>query len=55
MYALDGKAVRGMRKKEEEGSDYLLSVYDVKQGKVLSQVEVGRKENEIDKATQALK
>ncbi len=44
-----------MRKKEEEGSEYLLSVYDVKQGKVLSQVEVGRKENEIGKAPQALK
>ena len=55
VYALDGKAVRGMRKKEEEGSEYLLSVYDVKQGKVLSQVEVGRKENEIGKAPQALK
>ncbi len=51
----DGKAVRGMRKKEKEGSEYLLSVYDVKQGKVLSQVEVGRKENEIAKAPQALK
>ena len=55
VYAMDGKAVRGMRKKEEEGSEYLLSVYDVKQAKVLSQVEVGRKENEIAKAPQALK
>ncbi len=27
----------------EEGGDYLLSVYDVTQGKVLSQLEVGRK------------
>ena len=44
-----------MRKKDEEGSEYLLSVYDVKQAKVLSQVEVGRKENEIAKAPQALK
>ena len=26
VYALDGKAVRGMRKKDEEGSQYLLSV-----------------------------
>lgn len=55
VYGLDGKAVRGMRKKEEEGSEYLLSVYDVEQGKVLAQVEVGRKENEITKAPKALK
>lgn len=54
VYGLDGKAVRGMRKKEEEGSEYLLSVYDVEQGKVLVQVEVGRKENEITKAPKAL-
>jgi len=55
VYALDGKARRGMRKKEEEGQAYGLSIYDVTQGKVLSQVEVGRKENEIVKAPQALK
>jgi predicted transposase YbfD/YdcC len=55
VYALDGKARRGMRKKEEEGQEYGLSVYDVTQAKVLSQVEVGRKENEIVKAPQALK
>jgi predicted transposase YbfD/YdcC len=55
VYALDGKAVRGMRKKDEEGSEYLLSVYDVEQAKVMSQVEVGRKENEIVKAPKALK
>jgi predicted transposase YbfD/YdcC len=55
VYALDGKAVRGMRQKDEEGNEYLLSVYDVEQAKVLSQVEVGRKENEITKAPQALK
>lgn len=55
VYALDGKAVRGMRKKEEEGNEYLLSIYDVEQGKVMSPVEVGRKENEITKAPQALK
>jgi predicted transposase YbfD/YdcC len=54
VYGLDGKAVRGMRKKEAEGSEYLLSVYDVEQGKVLVQVEVGRKENEISKAPKAL-
>jgi predicted transposase YbfD/YdcC len=55
VYALDGKAVRGMRKKEEESHEYLLSLYDVEQAKVLSQVEVGRKENEITKAPKALK
>jgi predicted transposase YbfD/YdcC len=55
VYALDGKAPRGMRKKDEEGSEYLLSVYDVEQAKVMSQVDVGRKENEITKAPKALK
>jgi predicted transposase YbfD/YdcC len=56
VYALDGKAPRGTRKKDdEEGPEYLLSVYDVQQEKVLSQVAVGRKENEITKAPEALK
>jgi predicted transposase YbfD/YdcC len=55
VYALDGKARRGMRKKDEEGQAYGLSVYDVQQAKVLSQVEVGRKENEIVRAPKALK
>jgi predicted transposase YbfD/YdcC len=55
VYALDGKARRGMRKKDEEGHEYGLSVYDVQQAKVLSQVEVGRKENEIVQAPRAIK
>jgi hypothetical protein len=55
VYAMDGKARRGMRKKDEEGQAYGLSVYDVEQAKVLSQVEVGRKENEIVKAPRAIK
>jgi predicted transposase YbfD/YdcC len=55
VYALDGKARRGMRKKDEEGQEYGLSVYDVQQAKVLSQVEVGRKENEIVQAPRAIK
>ena len=55
VYALDGKAIRGMRKKDEFVSEYALSVCDVKQGKVMSQVQVGRKENEISKAPDALK
>src|SRR5271157_5303612 len=57
VYAMDGKAPRGMRKKDDDFSEYLLSVYDperaqgvVEQSKVLSQVAVGRKENEITKA-----
>ena len=55
VYVMDGKAIRGMRKKDETENEYLLSVYDVEQGKVMSQVEVGRKENEITKAPKALK
>lgn len=55
IYAMDGKALRGMRKRDETGWEYLLSVYDVEQGKTMSQVEVGCKENEISKAPEALK
>jgi predicted transposase YbfD/YdcC len=54
VYGMDGKAVRGMRKKDEEGNEYLLSIYDVKYWKVLAQVEVGRKENEISRAPKVL-
>jgi hypothetical protein len=54
VYAIDGKARRGMRKKDEEGQAYGLSIYDVQQAKVMAQVEVGRKENEIVKAPKAL-
>ena len=54
-YALDGKARRGMRKKDEDGQAYGLSVYHVQEAKGLSQVEVGRKENEIVQAPKALK
>ena len=53
--ALDGKALLGMAKREDGTSEYALSVYDVKAGKTLSQVEVGRKENEISKAPEAIK
>jgi len=55
VYAMDGKAIRGMRKKDETISEYALSVCDVKAGKVMSQIQVGRKENEISKAPEALK
>jgi predicted transposase YbfD/YdcC len=54
VYAMDGKTIRGMRIKEETGTEYLLSVYDVERGKTVSQVEVGRKENEIKKANTSL-
>ena len=36
VYALDGKARRGMRKKDEERHEYGLSVYDVQQAKVMA-------------------
>jgi hypothetical protein len=55
VYAMDGKMPHGMRKKDEDRSEYLLSVYDVEQAKVMSQVAVGRKENEMTKAPEALK
>lgn len=54
VYAMDGKTIRGMRIKEAAGTEYLLSVYDVERGKTVSQVEVGRKENEIKKANTSL-
>ena len=47
--------MRGMRKKDdEEWREYMLSEYDVEQWKVLSQVEVGCKENEITEAPRVL-
>ena len=38
IYSMDGKAMLGKRKGEETGNEYLLSVYDGAQAKVLSQV-----------------
>ncbi len=55
VYAVDGKAVRGMKDKGIEGHEYLLSVYDVQTGKTLAQVTVGRKDNEITQVIPALK
>ena len=55
VYAMDGKAMLGKRRNDETGTEYLLSVYDVEQAKVLSQVDVGRKENEITKASAVLR
>ena len=53
--ALDGKALLGRSKREDGTPEYALSVYDVKAGKTMSQVEVGSKENEITKAPEAVK
>jgi predicted transposase YbfD/YdcC len=54
IYALDGKALLGMPKREDGTAEYALSVYDVQAGKTLSQVAVGQKENEITKAPEAI-
>jgi len=54
IYAMDGKAIRGVRKKDEDESDYLLSLYDVMQERCYPS-SVGRKENEITQAPNALK
>jgi len=55
VYAMDGKALRGVQKGEGKEIEYVLSVFDVEEGKVMSQVEVGRKENEIVKAPKAVR
>ncbi|MGQ9564848.1 MAG: ISAs1 family transposase [Thermogutta sp.] len=52
--AIDGKSLRGTRIADEKPADHLLSVYDVEQQRVLAQVAVGRKENEIGAAPRAL-
>jgi predicted transposase YbfD/YdcC len=53
-YGVDGKTVRGTRQANELRGDHLLSVYDIQTGKVLVQMEVESKENEIVVAPQAL-
>jgi len=50
-----GKHCAACAKRMRRAETICLSVYDVEQAKVMSQVEVGRKENEITKAPQALK
>lgn len=52
--AIDGKALRGTRIAGQEGSDYVLSVYDVADQQVVAQAAVDRKENEILAAPRAL-
>lgn len=51
---MDGKAARGTRQVDELSGDYLLSVYDIQDGKVLAQMEVDCEENEIVVAPQVL-
>jgi predicted transposase YbfD/YdcC len=53
-YGVDGKTVRGTRRANELHGDHLLSIYDIEEGKVLVQMEVDSKENEIVVAPQAL-
>jgi predicted transposase YbfD/YdcC len=53
-YGVDGKAVRGSRRAGKLCGEQLLSIYDIQEGKVLVQMEVGSKENEIVVAPQAL-
>ena len=53
-YGIDGKTVRGTRRANEMRGDHLLSIYDIQTGKVLVQMEVDSKENEIVVAPQAL-
>lgn len=53
--AMDGKALRGTRIAGQEGSDYVLSVYNVSQQQVLAQAVVDSKENEIVAAPRALR
>jgi len=52
--AMDGKALRGTRIAGREGSDYVLSVYNVSQQQVVAQAAVESKENEIVAAPRAL-
>jgi len=52
--ALDGKTLRGTRIGDEEPADHVLSVYDVQEQRVISQVAVDQKENEIVAAPRAL-
>jgi predicted transposase YbfD/YdcC len=54
VYALDGKALLGMSKREDGTPEYALSVYDVTAGKTIAQIEVGNKENEITKAPEVI-
>jgi predicted transposase YbfD/YdcC len=54
LLALDGKALKGTRRADQERSEYVLSVYDGQTQRVLVQEVVETKENEIVAAPQAL-
>ncbi len=51
---MDGKALRGTRIPGQERSDYVLSVYDVQNQRVLAQETIEEKENEIVAAPKVL-
>lgn len=52
--ALDGKALKGTRRADQERNEYVVSVYDGQSQRVLVQEVVETKENEIVAAPQAL-
>jgi predicted transposase YbfD/YdcC len=52
--ALDGKALKGTRRADQERCEYVVSVYDGQTQRVLAQEVVQTKENEIVAAPQAL-
>ena len=52
--AMDGKALRGTRIAGQEGSDYVLNLYNVTEQQVVAQAAVDSKENEIVVAPRAL-
>ena len=54
IFALDGKALKGTRRAEQERCEYVVSVYDGQTQRVLVQAVVETKENEIVAAPQAL-
>ena len=53
--SMDGKALRGTRIAGQEGSNYVLSIYNVTEQQVVAQAAVEGKENEIVAAPRALK
>src|SRR3990170_911939 len=52
--SMDGKALRGTRIAGQEGSNYVLSIYNVAEQQVVAQAAVDSKENEIVAAPRAL-
>jgi len=52
--SMDGKALRGTRIAGQEGSDYVLSIYNVAEQQVVAQAAIDSKENEIVAAPRVL-